>query len=118
MSHSICGKATLFQPDDPLAPPQPVFDEPWQAQALALADNLVQAGHFTAAAWAETLGQELRSAERKGAPDNLDTYYGAVLSALETLTESTGISEETRMQRRTDWETAYLRTPHGKPVVL
>lgn len=118
MSPSICGKATLFRPDDPLAPPQPAFDEPWQAQALALADNLVQAGHFTATAWAEALGQELRSAESEGAPDNLDTYYGAVLSALETLTESAGISEETRMQRRTDWEAAYLRTPHGKPVTL
>lgn len=108
----------MFQPDDPLAPPQPFFEEPWQAQALALADNLVQAGRFTATAWADTLGQELRSAERKQAPDNLDTYYAAVLSALETLTESAGISEETRTQRRADWEAAYLRTRHGKPVTL
>lgn len=108
----------MFRPDDALAPPQPVFDEPWQAQALALADRLVQAGHFTATAWAETLGQELRSAEREQAPDNLDTYYSAVLIALETLTESAGISKETRIQRRTEWEAAYLRTPHGKPVTL
>ena len=108
----------MFRPDDPLAPPQSAFEEPWQAQALALADSLVQAGHFTATAWAETLSQELRSAEREGSPDNLDTYYNAVLSALETLTEKAGISEETRKQRRTDWEAAYLRTPHGKPVRL
>lgn len=108
----------MFRPDDPFAPPQPVFDEPWQAQALALADNLVQADHFTATAWAETLSQELRNAEHEGAPDNLDTYYSAVLSSLETLTESAGISEETRTQRRTDWEAAYRRTPHGKPVTL
>jgi len=109
----------LFQPDDPLAPPQPVFDEPWQAQALALADGLIKAGHFTKTAWAETLAEALRSAERDGAPDVPETYYGAVLNALETLTESaTGITKEARKQRRSDWESAYLRTPHGKPVTL
>lgn len=109
----------MFQPDDPLAPPQPVFDEPWQAEALALADNLIKAGHFNKKAWAETLGEALRSAEREGAPDTLETYYGAVLVALEMLTESeAGITKQSRQQRRADWEAAYLSTPHGKPVTL
>ncbi len=109
----------MFQPDDPLAPRQPVFDEPWQAQALALADTMVQAGHFTKTAWAKTLGEALRNAEHEGAPDTLETYYMAVLGALETLSEdAAGISAKTRLQRRADWEVAYLRTPHGKPVGL
>lgn len=109
----------MFRPEDPLAPPEPVFDEPWQAQALALADSMVQAGHFTKTAWADALGAALKSAEREGAPDTLETYYIVVLNALETLSESSaGIAAETRLQRRADWEAAYRRTPHGKPVTL
>ena len=109
----------MFRPDDPLSPPEAIFDEPWQAQALALADTMVQAGHFTKTVWAETLGAALKSAERNRAPDTPETYYIAVLSALETLSENVGgISTETRLQRRADWEAAYRRTPHGNPVTL
>ncbi|MGI3169122.1 nitrile hydratase accessory protein [Pseudooceanicola sp. C21-150M6] len=108
----------MFRPDDPLDPPSPVFDEPWQAQALALAAGLVRGGHITGSAWADTLGAELKNAEDRGAPDTLQTYYLAVLSALEALTEQAGISPDTRQIRRAEWEAAYLRTPHGKPVTL
>jgi nitrile hydratase accessory protein len=109
----------LFAPEDPLAPPEPVFDEPWQAQALALADAMVTAGHFTVTDWAEALGRALREAEAEGAPDTAETYYTAVLTALERLGESrAGISAATRARRRADWEAAYRRTPHGKPVTL
>jgi nitrile hydratase accessory protein len=109
----------LFRPDDPLAPPRPAFDEPWQAQALALADSLVREGRFTAAEWGEALGAALREAEGRGAPDTLDTYYTAVVTALERLCESrTGISGPDRDSRRAEWEAAYERTPHGHPVEL
>lgn len=109
----------MFQLENPLAPPEPDFEYPWQAQALALADSLVEAGHFTKTDWAEALGVALKSAEQAGTPDTLETYYNAVLSALEALTETfTDITLETRQQRRAAWEAAYLRTPHGKPVAL
>lgn len=118
-SHLIYGKAILFQPDDPLSPLEPFFDEVWQAQALALANSMVHSGHFTNTDWAEALGSALNAAERDNAPDTLDTYYGAVLNALESLTEnSAGISAESRQQRRADWEAAYRHTPHGSPVKL
>ena len=118
-SLSICGKATLFRPDDPLAPPVPAFDAPWQAQALALADAMVRAGHFTASGWAEALGTALGNAEAAGAPDTLDTYYEAVLTALETMGEQqAGISGQSRAARRRAWEDAYRNTPHGRPVKL
>ena len=109
-------KATLFQPDDPLAPPAP-FEEPWQAQALALADTLVKSGPLTPAAWAEALGTALREAEATGAPDTLATYYDAVLTALERVTEP-AVTPADRATRRAAWEAAYRRTPHGKPVTL
>lgn len=109
----------MFAPEDPLAPQEPDFDEPWQAQALALADTMVKAGHFSAEDWAEALGFALQQADERGAVDTLETYYTAVVSALEHLAETrAGISSEDRSQRRADWETAYERTPHGKPVTL
>jgi nitrile hydratase accessory protein len=109
----------LFAPDDPLTPPKPFFDEPWQAQALALADSMVKSGQFTATDWAEALGLALNQAQENGAPDTLETYYTAVLSALETLSDArTDITAQDRSQRRAEWEAAYLRTPHGKPVEL
>lgn len=109
----------MFRPDDSLAAPAPAFEEPWQAQAFALADAMVRAGHFSAAVWADALGAALREAETDGAPDTLDTYFTAVLTALERLAETrAGISAETRAARRAAWEDAYRRTPHGKPVEL
>ena len=109
----------MFQPEDPLAPPKSFFDEPWQAQALALADSMVQAGHFTADEWADALGAELKKAGEQGAPDTLETYFTGVLIALEHLMETrAGIPAAIKAQRRNDWEKAYLNTPHGKPVVL
>ncbi|MEF2552542.1 nitrile hydratase accessory protein [Aurantimonas sp. A2-1-M11] len=109
----------MFQPDDPLAPPGRVFDEPWQAQALALADALVQQGRFSALDWAEALGAELSKAEAQGGPDTMETYYLAVLVSLERLCETrAGISGTDRARRRSEWEAAYRRTPHGEPVEL
>ena len=109
----------MFRPDDPLAPPKPEFDEPWQAEALALADTMAQAGRFTAVEWAEALNAALKEAEALGAPDTLNTYYTAVLVALERLCEArAGISRDDRALRRAAWEAAYRRTPHGQPVVL
>ena len=109
----------MFRPDDPLAPREPIFEEPWQAQALAMADSLVQAGRLPATAWAEALGAALKAAEARGEPDDTQTYYLAVVEALETLTEQNlGLSGEARETRRAAWEAAYRRTPHGQPVKL
>jgi nitrile hydratase accessory protein len=95
---------------------QPAFAEPWQAEVLALAFALTEQGVFSAAEWSEALGAELRRAEAAGAPE--DTYYAAALTALEQLTGAAGISEDTLAARVEAWRQAYLRTPHGQPVVL
>lgn len=109
----------MFAPDDPLAPPEPDFEEPWQAQALALADAFVRSGRFTAGQWAEALGVALREAEAAKAPDNLTSYYSAVVTALERLSEAhAGITAGDREVRRAEWEEAYHHTPHGAPVEL
>jgi nitrile hydratase accessory protein len=97
----------------------PVFDEPWQAEALAIADVLVSEGMFSAGAWSEALGKALRVAESEGAVDNQVTYYNCVLSALEQLVgEYSEIDQQAMAGKRKDWEQAYLSTPHGQPVRL
>ena len=108
----------MSAPEDPLAPPSGQFAEPWQATVLAMATALIREGHFTQTDWAAALGQALSEAEARGAPDNEETYYQSALHALETLTAQAGISETDRTRRKSAWEEAYLRTPHGQPVQL
>jgi nitrile hydratase accessory protein len=92
---------------------EPVFDEPWQAQVLAMADTLSRAGAFTATEWSEALGEELRRA------DSATTYYEAALKALERLLAGCGFATaEVISNRRDAWARAYLATPHGQPVKL
>ena len=102
-------------PDDPLAPVGHRFAEPWHAQTLATAHALIRAGHLTQTDWANALGAALRRAEARAAPDTEDTYYLAALEALETVTP---LDPGTLARRKTDWEAAYRRTPHGQPVML
>lgn len=109
----------MFRPDDPLAPRDPVFEEPWQAQVLAMADSLVQAGLIGAGDWAEALGAELRAAQAAGRPDTTATYYEAALAALEGLmTRTTPITPEQLATRKAEWTRAFAATPHGQPVDL
>jgi nitrile hydratase accessory protein len=63
----------------------PVFAEPWQAQAFALAVKLSEQGPFTWKEWAATLGSELKAAADRGEPDDGSRYYYHWLAALEML---------------------------------
>jgi nitrile hydratase accessory protein len=95
------------------------FDEPWQAQALAIADNLVQSGVFSATAWSQSLGEALQQAEADGAVDDQQTYYQCVLNVLESLiAEHSEIDRSNMAAMCADWEQAYRSTPHGQPVKL
>ena len=98
---------------------EPAFDEPWQAQVLGVAFSLVERGLFSARVWSDSLGATLRQAAADGAPDNSTTYYDAALATLEQLTAADGaVTAEAMADRREAWRQAYLRTPHGKPVLL
>ena len=98
---------------------EPIFGEPWHAQAVAMADLLVKSGTLSKSKWAESLGAEIRAAMLAGSPDDTDTYCGAVLSALEHLLDAgKNVSREELGRRRDEWLQAYLNTPHGQPVDL
>lgn len=97
----------------------PVFAEPWQAQAFALAVKLSQEGHFTWKEWSDALADEIRSACGRGETDDGSRYYQYWLAALERLVTAKGLSDATSLlARKQAWAEAYRRTPHGKPVEL
>ena len=97
----------------------PVFAEPWQAQAFALAVRLSEQGHFTWKEWAAALAAELKAASDRGEPDDGTHYYEHWLAALERLvTEKNLTDRKALLDRKQAWTDAYLHTPHGKPVEL
>lgn len=97
----------------------PVFAEPWQAQAFALAVKLSELGYFTWKEWAAALAEELKSAADRGEPDDGSRYYEHWLAALERLVTAKGLSDPAAMLARKEaWANAYRHTPHGKPVEL
>jgi len=124
--------STLSQPSSAQAPEklaalprlprgegEPVFAEPWQAQAFALAVKLSEQGHFSWKEWATALADELKGAASRGEPDDGSRYYEHWLAALERLVAAKGLSDPASMLARKEaWADAYRRTPHGKPVEL
>ena len=97
----------------------PVFAEPWEAQAFALAVKLSEQGHFTWKEWAATLADELRAAADRGELDDGSHYYHYWLAALERLVTTKGLTDRGAMETRKEaWAEAYRHTPHGKPVEL
>ena len=97
----------------------PVFAEPWQAQAFALAVKLSEQGHFTWKEWAAALAAELKAAADRGEPDDGSHYYDHWLVVLERLLATQGLTDAaTLLARKQAWADAYRHTPHGKPVEL
>jgi nitrile hydratase accessory protein len=97
----------------------PVFAEPWQAAAFALAVRLSAQGHFTWKEWAATLADELKVDAERGEADDGSRYYHCWLAALERLVVAKRLFEvATLLARKEAWAEAYRRTPHGMPVEL
>ncbi len=98
---------------------RPVFAEPWEAQAFALAVKLSEQGHFAWKEWAAALADELKAAASRGEPDDGSRYYHHWLAALERLvTAKRLVDPAALLARKEAWAEAYRRTPHGKPIEL
>jgi nitrile hydratase accessory protein len=97
----------------------PVFAEPWEGQAFAMAVALHERGLFTWSEWAERLAVEIRDAQAAGDPDLGDSYYHHWLKALEKLVvEKQVLSASDLADRQDAWDRAARATPHGEPIVL
>lgn len=112
-------RASSALPDIPRDVDGPVFREPWEAQAFAMALALHGRGLFTWKEWAATLADEIKRAQANGDPDNGETYYRHWLATLERLIADKGVATSEALHRYRDaWDHAADRTPHGSPIEL
>ena len=112
-------RATGALPDIPVDVDGPVFREPWEAQAFAMALTLHERGVFTWSEWAAALASEIKRAQAAGDPDTGETYYRHWLATLEGLVAAKGVTTtETLHRYRHAWDHAADRTPHGMPIEL
>src|SRR5262249_43373315 len=97
----------------------PVFREPWEAQAFAMAVALEARGLFSWSEWSQRLGEQIKRAQAAGDPDTGETYYHHWLATLEGMVEAKGVATAQRLQDyQHAWDHAADRTPHGDPIEL
>jgi nitrile hydratase accessory protein len=112
-------RAAIAVPGVPRDADGPVFAEPWQARAFALALALHEAGLFTWPEWAAALAEEIQRAQAAGDADTGATYYNHWLATLEKLIAAKGTATPELQRRYRDaWDHAADRTPHGQPIEL
>jgi nitrile hydratase accessory protein len=112
-------RATEAVPGIPRDAEGPVFREPWEAQAFAMALALHARGLFTWPEWAAMLGEEIKRAQALGDPDTGETYYRHWLAALERIVAAKGVTDARMLDRYRDaWARAAARTAHGTPIEL
>src|SRR6266403_3422208 len=112
-------QAIAAVPGIPRGPEGPVFREPWEAEAFAMAVALHERGLFDWSEWTAVLAEEIKRAQAGGDPDTGETYYRHWLAALETLVAAKGVTTSEILHRYRDaWDHAADRTPHGAPIEL
>src|SRR3982074_3792576 len=100
MDITAARNATGAVPGVPRDAEGPVFREPWEAQAFAMALALHERGVFTWPEWAAALAAEIKRAQAAGDPDTGETYYLHSLATLEGLVaRKAGASAEKPPQR-------------------
>jgi nitrile hydratase accessory protein len=116
---AAAARATGAVPGIPRDDDGPVFREPWEAHAFAMALALHERGLFTGNGWAAALAAEIKRAQAAGDPDTGETYYRHWLATLENLVAEKGVATSETLHRYRDaWDHAADRTPHGAPIEL
>lgn len=91
---------------------EPVFAEPWHAQAFALAVGLHERGRFGWPEFADELAAAIRAEPERD-------YYANWLTALERVAVARGLTTADDLSaREAAWHAAARATPHGQPIVL
>jgi len=95
---------------------EPVFPEPWAAEAFAMTVHLHERGLFTWSEWAKTLSRELHQPGR--AEDGSD-YFDCWVAALSAILVKLGVADaDMILDLQKSWQRAAEATPHGKPIEL
>ncbi len=120
MSNAAVAQATSVLGDLPRDDDGPVFREPWEAQAFAMALSLHERGLFTLEGMGGGAWPMKSSWRRRMAiPIRATTYYRHWLATLEKLVAAKGVATlETQHRYRDAWDHAADRTPHGLPIEL
>ena len=119
MMDAASARVTGIVPGIPRDSDGPVFREPWEAHAFAMALALHERGLFTWNEWAAALAEEIKRAQTAGDPDTGETYYRHWLATLEKLVAQKGVATTEVLHRYRDaWGHAADRTPHGAPIEL
>jgi nitrile hydratase accessory protein len=112
-------RATEAIPGIPQDANGPVFREPWEAHAFAMALALHDRGLFAWTEWAARLGEEIKRAQAAGDPGTGETYYLHWLATLERIVAQKGATTSQALAQHYEaWERAARRTPHGTPIEL
>src|SRR5690606_22753228 len=91
----------------------PVFPEPWAAEAFAITVHLHEKGLFSWGEWADSLSAEVHKPGR--AADGSD-YFDCWVEALTGLLVGKGIADaEAILGLQKSWQRAAEATPHGVP---
>lgn len=99
-------------PGLPQADGEPIFSEPWEAQAFALVVGLHERGAFTWTEWADVLSAQIHS-------DADLPYYQHWLQALERIVADKDLATAPGLAaRKQAWLDAADRTPHGQPITI
>src|SRR6201982_2704794 len=107
MAPRLAMRAAVAVPGVPRDEDGPVFREPWEARAFAMALALHEAGVFTWKEWAEARCAELQRGQAAGDPDTVETYYRHWLATLERLVAAKGVATSELMHRYRDaWDHA------------
>ncbi|MDO3436801.1 nitrile hydratase accessory protein [Rhizobium sp. CBN3] len=94
----------------------PVFPEPWAAEAFAMTVHLHEKGLFSWSEWAAALSNELHQPGR--AEDGGD-YFDCWVAALSDMLVSRGVANASAiLDLQKSWQRAAEATPHGKPIEL
>lgn len=118
-AEKLAQEALKRVPGIPCSGEAPVFAEPWQAQAFAIALSLQQRGVFTWGEWAETLGLVIKDARTAGDPDDGSTYYLHWMTALERVVARKELASVSQLESYARaWGHAADRTAHGHPIEL
>ncbi|OCJ05200.1 nitrile hydratase accessory protein [Rhizobium sp. AC44/96] len=95
---------------------EPVFPEPWAAEAFAMTVHLHERGLFSWNEWAENLSRELHKPGR--AVDGSD-YFDCWVAALSAVLVERGIADaDALLALQRSWQRAAEATPHGHPIEL